>query len=71
MSTEEDPHVGTVRFELPDGSVDTRALVGVADEADKAGAVEATVPAKKTETIKIDEELAHSTPKVPRHRRIR
>ena len=54
VSTEEDPHVGTVRFELPDGSVDTRALVGVADEADKAGAVEATVPAKKTETIKID-----------------
>jgi hydrocephalus-inducing protein len=54
VSTEEDPHVGTVRFELPDGSVDTRALVGVADAAERAGAVEATVPAKKTAVVAID-----------------
>ena len=54
MSTEEDPHVGVVRFELPDGSVDARELIGVAEAPERAGVVEATVPAKKAATIFVE-----------------
>ena len=53
VSTEEDPHLGSVRFELPDGTVDTRELVGVADAPEIAGVVEASVPAKKSATVAV------------------
>jgi hydrocephalus-inducing protein len=42
-----------VRFELPDGTVDTRELLGVADSPETAGVVEASVPAKKAATITV------------------
>jgi hydrocephalus-inducing protein len=53
VSSDEDPHCGSVRFELPDGTVDTRTLSGVADLPETAGVVEASVPAKKAATISV------------------
>ena len=54
MSSDEDPHVGTVRFELPDGTVDVRSLRGVADAPASAGTVEKTVPAKKVTSVNVE-----------------
>jgi hydrocephalus-inducing protein len=53
MSTEEEPHTGSVLFALPDGSCLLHSLKGVADEPDSMGAVEAEVPARQPGSVRV------------------
>ena len=53
MATEEEPHVGSVLFALPDGSCLLHALQGVAEEPDSMGSVEAEIPARKPGSVRV------------------